>query len=126
MDIKEDEQVWFINFDKKTGSVVCVNEQVAGELHKLVIKNFKRTKIYARFKGNNCAAYLAKMESLSSKNINVKYLLCVIDVFTKYAWVKPLKDKKGKPVLHTFIEIVNKSNCKPTKLWVDKGREFCN
>ena len=85
MDIKEDEQVWFINFDKKTGSVVCVNEQAAGELHKLVIKIFKRTKIYAKFKGNNCAADLAKMESLSSKNKDVKYLLCVIDVFTKYA-----------------------------------------
>ena len=41
-----------------------------------------------------------------------------IDVFTKYAWVKPLNDKKGKTVLNTFIEIVNESNCKPNKLWV--------
>ena len=49
------------------------------------------------------------MESLSSKNKNAKYLLCVIDVFTKYAWVKPLKDKKGKTVLNAFIEIVNES-----------------
>ena len=39
------------------------------------------------------------MESLSVNNKNVKYLLCVIDVFTKYAWVKPLKDKKGKTVV---------------------------
>ena len=62
------------------------------------------------------------MESLSSKNKNVKYLLCVIDVFTKYAWVKPLKDKKGKTVLNTFIKIVNESNRKPNKLWVDQGR----
>ena len=66
------------------------------------------------------------MESLSSKNKNVKYLLCVIDVFTKYAWVKPLKDKKGKTVLNAFIEIVNESNRKPNKLWVDQGREFYN
>ena len=43
------------------------------------------------------------MESLSSKNKDVKYL-CVIDVFTKYAWVKPLKDKKGKTVLNAFME----------------------
>ena len=47
------------------------------------------------------------MGSLSSKNKNVKSLLCVIDVFTKHAWVKTLKDKKGKTVLNAFIEIVN-------------------
>ena len=50
------------------------------------------------------------MGSLSSKNRNVRYLLFVIDVFTKYAWVKLLKDKKGKTALNTFIEIVNESN----------------
>ena len=66
------------------------------------------------------------MESLSSKSKNVKYLLCVIDVFTKYAWVKPLKDKKGKTVLNAFIDIVNESNRIPNKLWVDQGREYYN
>ena len=64
------------------------------------------------------------MGSLSSKNKNVKYLLCVIDVFTQYACVKPLKDKKGKTALNAFIEIVSESYFKPTKLWVDQGREF--
>ena len=62
----------------------------------------------------------------SSKNKNVKYLLCKIDVFTKYTGVKALKDKKSKTVLYTFIEIVNESNCKPNKLWVDQGKEFYN
>ena len=66
------------------------------------------------------------MKSLSSKKKNVRYLLCVIDVFTKYRWIKPLKDKIGKRVLNTFIEIVNKSNRKPNKLWADQGREFYN
>ena len=47
------------------------------------------------------------MGSLSSKNKNVEYLLCVIDFFTKYAWIKRLKDKKGKTVVNTFIEIVS-------------------
>ena len=46
----------------------------------------------------------------------------MLDVFTKYAWVKPLKDKKGKIVLNTFIEILNESNQKRNKLWVDQGR----
>ena len=59
---------------------------------------------------------------MSYKDKNVKYLLCVVDAFTKYAWVKPLKDKNGKTVLNAFIEIVNESNCKPNELWVDHGR----
>ena len=117
-------------FDNKTRSRVIVtskvgvsvNEQIAEELHKPVIKKFKRRKVYARFKDNIWAVDLAEMESLSSKNKNVKYLLCVIDVFTKYAWVKPLKDKKGKTVLNSFIKIVNESNSKPNKLWIDQGR----
>ena len=71
-------------------------------------------------------AELAEMESLSSKNKNVKYLLCVIDFFTKYAWVKPLKDKKCKTILNAFVDIVNESNRKPHKLWVDQGRGFYN
>ena len=57
------------------------------------------------------------MGSLSSKNKNVKYLLSIIDVFTKYTWVK-----KGKTVLNAFVEIVNESNHKLNKLLVDQGR----
>ena len=90
-------------FDKKTGLRVSVNEHLAEELHKPVIKKFKRRKVYARFKGNIWAANVAERESLSSKNKNFKYLLYVINVFTKYAWVKPLKDKKGRTVLTAFV-----------------------
>ena len=63
---------------------------------------------------------------MSSNNKKVKYSLCVIDVFTKYAWVKLLKDKKGKRVLNAFMAIVNESNRKPNKLWIDQGRQFYN
>ena len=72
--------------DKKTGSGISVNEQLAEELHKPIV--------YARFKDKIWVAVLAEMRSLSSKNKYVKYLFCVIDAFTKYAWVKPLKDEK--------------------------------
>ena len=74
-------------FIKKTGSGAKsnVNEVLPRELHKPVIKRFKRRKVYARFKDNIWAADLVEMGSLSSKNRDVKYLLCVIDVFTKYA-----------------------------------------
>ena len=69
------------------------NEQQAEKLRKPVTKKFKKRKVYARFKENICAADLADMESLSSKNENVKYLLRVVDVFTINAWVKSLKKK---------------------------------
>ena len=85
-------------------------KELAEELHKLVVKKFKRKKVYARFKDNIWAADLLKMKYLSSKNQNVKYLLFVIDVFSKYAWVKPLKGNKGKTVPNVFIKIVNESN----------------
>ena len=101
-----------------------VNEKLAEELHNPVIKKFERSRVYGRFKGNIWAADLAETESFFSKDKNVQYLLCVIDVFTKYVSVKPLKNKKGKTVLNAFIEIANESNHKPNKLWVDQGSEF--
>ena len=66
------------------------------------------------------------MGLLSSKNRSIKYLLCMIDVFTKYDWVKPLKDKKCKTVLNGFVEIVNEYKRQLNKLWVYKGRKFYN
>ena len=85
---------------KKTDSraTVSVNEQLAKELHKPVIKKFEK-KVCAKFKDNIWAADLAEMKSFSLKNKNVEYLLCVIDIFTKYARVKPLKDKNEKQLI---------------------------
>ena len=77
-----------------------------------------------RFKDNTWVADLAEMGSLSSKSKYVKYLLCVIDIFTKCIFVKPLKDEQCKTVFNAFIEIVNESNCKLSKLRVDQGRIF--
>ena len=62
------------------------------------------------------------MRSLSSKNSNNEYLLCGLDVFTKYACAKPLTDKKSKRVPNAFIEIVNESNRKLNKLWADQEK----
>ena len=69
-------------FNKKTRSRVRVNEQLAAELNKPVTKKFERKNIYARLKDNIWAAHLAEMESLSSRDKNVKYLLCVMNVST--------------------------------------------
>ena len=64
------------------------------------------------------------MRSLSCKNKIVNYLLYVIDVFTKYAWIKSLKDKKSKTALNAFMKIVNESNHKPYISWVNQEREL--
>ena len=63
------------------------------------------------------------MQSLSKKNKGIKYLLCAIDFHSKYAFVIPLKDKKGFSVTNAFDKIINQSNRKP---WVDQGGEFYN
>ena len=108
-------------FDKKTASGVSVNEQLAEELHKLVIKKFKRKRsmwdlktIFGQqiyLKWNHCL-----------QRLKMLIIYCVIDVFTKYVWVEPLKDKTSKTVFNAFIEIVNEFNHKPNKLWVDQGK----
>ena len=61
------------------------------------------------------------------KNCDVKYLLCVIDVFTKDAWVKPLKNKNGKTIISGFVKIINKyKKSKPNKLCINDEKEFYN
>ena len=71
---------------------------------------------------------LADMQLLSKYNKGIRFLLCVIDVFSKYAWVVPLKDKKGISIVKAFQSILKQSNSKrkPNKIWVDKGSEFYN
>ena len=65
------------------------------------------------------------MQSLSKFNKGIKYLLCAIDLFSKYAWVIPLKDKKGTNIVNAFQKI-NLKERKPNKIWVDQGSEFYN
>ena len=109
-----------------SGAKSSANEEPAQKLHKPVIEKFKRRKVYARFKDNIWAADLAVMGSLFSKNRDVKYLLCVIDDFTKYSWAKRLKNKKAETALRGLVDRVNKSKHKPNKLWVGEGEEIYN
>ena len=66
------------------------------------------------------------MQLLSKYNKGIRFLLCVIDIFSKYAWVVPLKDKNGISIVKAFQIILKQSNRKPNKIWVDKGSEFYN
>ena len=86
-------------FDKKSkGSGVNIevthNEQLAKELHKPVIRNFKKRTVYSGFKDKIWGVDLTDMQSLRKYNKGMKYLLCAIDLFSKNAWVVPIKDKR--------------------------------
>ena len=103
------------------------NEQLAEELHKTIIRKFKKRKAYSAFKDNIWGADLADMQLLKKYNKGIRFLLCVIDIFSKYAWVVPVKDKKGVSIVKAFQIILKQSNSrKPNKIWVDKGSEFYN
>ena len=102
------------------------NEQLANELHKPIIRKLEKRKVYSTFKDNIWGVNLADMQLLSKYNKGIRFLLCVIDIFSKYAWVVPLKDKKGISIVKAFQGILKQSNRKPNKIWVDKVSEFYN
>ena len=106
-----------INMIKSSSSIL------ADELHKPIIKKFEKRKVYSQFKDNIWGEDLADMQSLSRKNKGIKYLLSVIDLYSKYAFVIPLKDKKGISILNAFNKI-KQYNRKPNKIWLDQGGEF--
>ena len=113
-------------FDKKS-IFIPQNEQLANELHKPIIRKFRKRKVYSVFKDNVWGADLADMQLLSKYNKGIRFLLSLIDIFSKYAWVVPLKDEKGISIVKAFQIILKQSNSrKPNKIWVDKGSEFYN
>ena len=118
-------------FDKKSmGSGINTTKPsssiLADEIHKLVIKKFEKRKVYLQFRDNIWGVDLADMQSLSRKNKGIKYLLCAIDLFSQYAFVIPLKDKKGISIINAFDKIIKQFNRKPNKIWVDQGGEVYN
>ena len=118
-------------FDEKSkGSGVNIevkpSEQFAEELHKPIIRNFKKRTVYSRFKDNIWGADLADIQLPSKLNKRSRFLQCVIDIFSKYAWVVPLKDKKGISIVNAFQKLLNSSTRKPNKIWLNIGSEFYN
>ena len=117
-------------FDKKTAGTgiksMPQNEKLAEELRKPIIRKFKKRKVYSTFKDNIWGADLVDMQLISKFNKGFRFLLCVMDIFSKYAWVVPLKDKKGVSIVNAFQSILKKSNRKPNKTWVDERSEFYN
>ena len=75
---------------------------------------------------NIWGADLADMQLICKFNKGISFLLCVIDIFSKYTWVVPLKGKKSITIINSFQKILVESNHKPSKIWVDKVNEFYN
>ena len=122
MVIKEDQLQWFISFllkkPKGSGIVNEPNYQLVNYLYKPIIRKFKNRKVYSSFRDNIWAVDLADMQSLSKYNKGIEYLLCTIDLFSKYAWVIPIKDKEGVSIVNVFKKIISEGR-KPNKIWVD-------
>ena len=115
--------------DKKSmGSGIMKNSSLVltDELQKPVFKKFNKRKVYSQFTDNIWGVDLADTKLLSKQNKSIKYLLCAIDLYSKYAFVVPLKDKKGISVTNAFKIIIKQSRRKPNKIWVDQGGEFYN
>ena len=97
---------------------------LAEELHKPIKRNFNKRRVLVSGIDKIWAADLADMKSFSKFNKGFNFLLLVIDIFSKYGWVVPLKNKEGKTVASALKTIFKER--KPEKMWVDKGKEFYN
>ena len=90
--------LFFLNFLIKNPQVVV-----------LIVKKFKRRRVYSSFKDNIKGVDLADMQLIIKHNKGIRFLLCVIDLFIKYAWDVSLKDKKGVAIVNAFQSIINDS-----------------
>ena len=118
-------------FDKKTSGSGINNEymsdqQVAKELHKAIIRKLKKRKVHLPFTHNIWGTDLADMQLINKFNKGIRFLLGVIDIFSKHVWAIPLKNKKGITITNALKKNLNGSKRKSNKIWVDKGSEFYN
>ena len=109
----------------KSEDKIIWNDQLAEELHKPVRKHFQKRRVMVNKIDEIWAADLVEMQKISRDNKGYKYLLTVIDVFSKYGWIWPLKNKTGLEVENAFKNIFAKGRV-PEKIWIDKGKEFYN
>ena len=108
-------------------SISIMSEELADELHKPVRKHFEKRRVISKHVDDIWAADLVDMQYYSSSNKGYKYILMVIDIFSKYGWGEPLKNKKGLTIAKAFRKIWKSNGQKTSKyLWTDKGREFDN
>ena len=132
IDINADSRQWSINFfDKKSALLAVIsassrniknenisNEELAEELHKRIIRKFKKRKLHSLFIGNIWCVDLADMQLISKFNKGIPFLLCVFDIYSKCTWVIPLKDKRDITIANAF----QRKNLKESNSKQDVGR----
>ena len=108
----------------KNRFVGSLTNTLAYELHHRAIKKIPKRRVYVHSIDQTWAVDLADMKQYSKQNKHYKYLLAVIDVFSKYGWLIPLKNKTGLTVSEAFKTLFKER--KPLYIWSDKGSEFYN
>lgn len=103
-----------------------LNTTEASELHAPIRRKFKRRRVFVYNIDDIWSADLKDMQLLAKKNKNYKYILTVIDLFSKYAYAVPLKSKAGPELVNAFQHLFKTSERRPRKLWTDSGKEFLN
>ena len=102
------------------------NKELAEKLHNLIIRKFEKLKVHSSFINSIWSADLADVQLLNKFNKRIRFLLSVIDIYSKCVWVIPLKDKKGIIITNAFQKILDEWGRKPNKIWVGKGSKFYN
>ena len=108
------------------------HQLLAKEVFSPQIRKLRRERIIPLYKDETWSADLIDKSSLSKYNNNYKFILTVIDIFTKYAWAIPLKNKSGLSITNGFRIVLSENpqggseSRKPEKFWVDRGSEFYN
>ena len=96
------------------------------ELHKPIMRKLEKQKVHSSFIDNILGANLANMQIISRFNEEIRFLFCVVDIFSKYAWCFPLKHKEGTTIINVLQKVLVESICRPIKIWVDKDSEVYN
>ena len=96
-----------IGFDKHANNEIKQNHQSAEELHKPIIRKFRKRTVYSGFKGNIWGADLSDMQLISKFNKEIRFLLCVIDILSKYAWIVPWRDKNVITIVNAFQKVLD-------------------
>ena len=91
-------------------------QELSKELHKPTVRKFEKLKVHSFFIDNIWCADFADMQQISKFNLGIRFSLCVIDIFSKYAWVYLLKDKNGITITKALQRILDESHCKPNKI----------
>ena len=105
---------------------IMSNKELSEELHKPIIKKFQKRKVHSSFIDNIWDADFIDMQLISKINKEFRFLLCIIDIYSKYTWVIPSKYKRGITITNAFQKVLDESKRKPNKIWVNKDSKFSN